>query len=57
MNRHECTPSIITPEIEKLALQIIQDPQLKFIDVKPRQFSKMNECFHNVDYVVRRMRW
>lgn len=53
MNRHECAPTIITPEIEKLSLLIVDKPQLKFIDVRPHPHSKMNECFHNVDYVVK----
>lgn len=53
MNRHECTPAIITSEIKNFSLLLVDKPQLKFIDVKPHPHSKMNECFHNVDYVVK----
>lgn len=53
MNRHECTPSEIIPAIEKLALMITSNPQLRFIDVKAVATSRINECYNNVDAVVR----
>lgn len=53
MNRHECTPPKIIPAIEKLACMITSNPKLRFIDVKAADTSRINECYNNVDTVVR----
>jgi hypothetical protein len=53
MNRHECTPFKIIPAIEELACMITSNSQLRFIDVKVADTSRINECYNNVDTVVR----
>lgn len=35
MNRHECVPTIVTLEIEKLSILIVDKPKFKFIGIKP----------------------
>ncbi|WP_312432788.1 SEC-C metal-binding domain-containing protein [Lacrimispora sp.] len=50
----ETTPKIITEKVIQLCNKVVTDSLPIFVAVIPDEIAKINECFHNVDNVIRR---